>query len=60
MPERSNEVIKQLNRLANDRTLAASARNKVREAARYIEYLSREMKQGLTGDDTDLTNLTLY
>ncbi|MEM7563950.1 MAG: hypothetical protein AAF353_13005 [Pseudomonadota bacterium] len=60
MAERSNEVIKQLNRLANDRTLAASARNKVREAARYIEFLSNEIQQSMNCDDTDLTNMTIY
>lgn len=39
MIERSNEVIKQLNRLANDRSLAPQTRNKLREAVQHIKDL---------------------
>ena len=39
MIERSDEIIKQLNRLANDRTLNLQTRNKVREASRHIQEL---------------------
>lgn len=39
MLERTNEIIKQLNRLANDRSLAPQTRNKMREAAQHIRDL---------------------
>ncbi len=39
MIERSNEIIKQLNRLANDRTLPMQARTKIGRAVRHIREL---------------------
>ncbi len=42
MNDRSFEIIKQLNRLANNRTLPTQARNKMLEAARHIKDLHRE------------------
>ena len=42
MNDRSNEIIKQLNRLANNRTLPTQARNKMLEAARHIKDLQHE------------------
>ncbi len=39
MNDRSNEIIKQLNRLANDRNLALNVRNKVRDALHHIQDL---------------------
>jgi len=36
---RSDEIIRQLNRLANDRTLNMHARNKIREATHHIQEL---------------------
>lgn len=45
MIDRSNEIIKQLNRLANDRSLAPQTRNKVREAARHIRDLQVKLAE---------------
>ena len=45
MTERSNEIIRQLNRLANDRSLPPNARNKVRDAVQYIKDLHNQVKQ---------------
>jgi hypothetical protein len=39
MIDRSNEIIKQLNRLANDRSLPPKARNKMLETAQHIKDL---------------------
>ncbi len=39
MNDRSNEIIKHLNRLANNRDLPLQARNKMLEAARHIKDL---------------------
>ncbi len=39
MIDRSNEIVKQLNRLANDRNLPPQTRNKMLEAARHIQDL---------------------
>lgn len=41
---RSNEIIKNLNRLANDRTLPPNTRNKVRDAARHMKELHDEVE----------------
>ena len=45
MMEDSTEIIKQLNRLANDRTLAPQVRNQVREAMLHIKDLRFRMKE---------------
>ncbi len=39
MIERSNEIVKRLNRLANDRNLTPHARNQIRDAAQHIKDL---------------------
>jgi hypothetical protein len=36
MNNRSNEIIKQLNRFANDRSLPTQARNRINDAVRHI------------------------
>ena len=46
---RSDEIIKQLNRLVNDRGLAPNVRNKIREAMRHI----REMELKLMDSTRD-------
>ncbi len=43
MTERSYEIIKQLNRLVNDRSLAPHARNKLQDAVRHIKDLQTEV-----------------
>jgi len=45
MIERSNEIIKHLNRLANDRSLTPQARSKMREAAQHIKELHTGVKR---------------
>jgi hypothetical protein len=45
MNDRSNEIIKQLNRLANDRNLALNVRNKVRDALHHIQDLNLKLKE---------------
>jgi len=45
MMEKSNEIIKQLNRLANDRRLAPNARDRVREAIQHIKDLGFMLKE---------------
>lgn len=42
MNDRSFEIIKHLNRLANDRNLPIAARNKVRDAAQHIRLMQAE------------------
>ncbi|MCP4432909.1 MAG: hypothetical protein GY806_18205 [Gammaproteobacteria bacterium] len=44
MIDRSYEIIKHLNRLANDRNLSPGARNKVRDAAQHIKFLQNEIQ----------------
>ena len=39
MIDKSNEIIKQLNRLANDRSLTPKVRGNIREAAQHIKDL---------------------
>ena len=48
MNDRGNEIIKHLNRLANDRSLPQQARNKARDAVQYIKELQHEV--GCYGD----------
>ncbi len=45
MIDRSNEIIKHLNRLANDRSLSPQARGRVREAAQHIKELHAGVKR---------------
>ncbi|MDH3469595.1 MAG: hypothetical protein OES26_27545 [Gammaproteobacteria bacterium] len=47
MKDRSNEVIKQLNRLANDRSLPTQARNKINDAVRHIRELQLRLTEPL-------------
>ena len=47
MYNRSSEIIKQLNRLANDRSLPMQARNKINDAARHIRELQQRLKEAL-------------
>jgi uncharacterized protein (UPF0147 family) len=41
---RSNEIIKQLNRLANDRNLPMQARNKINTALQHIKELQLKLE----------------
>ncbi len=43
--DKSNEIIKQLNRLVNDRRLDPQARNQVREAMQHIKDLGFRLKE---------------
>ena len=45
MNNRSNEVIKQLNRLANDRNLPPLVRNKILDAIRHIKELQLKLME---------------
>ena len=45
MNDRSNEIIKQLNRLTNDRSLSIKARNKILEALRHIQDLDFKLEE---------------
>jgi hypothetical protein len=45
MNDRGYEIIKQLNRLANDRSLSPRVRNKVRDAAQYIRDMQNELER---------------
>ena len=45
MNSRSNEIIKQLNRLANDRGLSPHTRNKIRDAIRHIRELQLKLME---------------
>lgn len=45
MNSRTNEIIKQLNRLANDRSLSLQVRNRVREAAQHIRELQLKLAE---------------
>ncbi len=44
MNDRGNEIIKQLNRLANDRSLPKHVRSKARDAVQYIKELQSEVE----------------
>ena len=50
MIERSYEIIKHLNRLANDRTLPLAVRNKVRDAAQHIKLLQAEAQNRIENE----------
>jgi hypothetical protein len=43
MDDRGNEIMKQLNRLANDRSLSPQVRNKVRDASQYIKNMHKKL-----------------
>ncbi len=58
MTSRSSEVIKQLNRLANDRNIPQLARNNIRDAVRHIRELQLKLVEGLgaaTDDESQTT-----
>ena len=45
MNDRSSEIIMQLNRLSNERSLTQNVRNKIREAQHHIQDLSIKLKE---------------
>jgi len=45
MSSRSDEVMKQLNRLVNDRNITPQARNHIREAVDYIRELKCQVSE---------------
>ena len=45
MSNRSSEIIKQLNRLANDRSLPTPTRNRIRDAVRHISEMAGELSK---------------
>ena len=47
MNSRSNEMIKHLNRLANDRSLPMHARNKISDAVRHIRDLQLKLSEAV-------------
>ena len=55
MNDRSDEVIRQLNRLANDRSLVPYARNKLRDAINHVRELQFKLS-ALVGDAELATN----
>jgi len=55
---RSNEIIKQLNRLANDPSLPPRTRNQIRDAAQHIRELQLKQVEGpgaATDDESQTT-----
>ncbi len=44
MENRSHEIVKQLNRLANDRSLPMQARNKISQALQHIKELQLKLE----------------
>ncbi len=58
MNNRSDDVIKQLNRLASDRTIHLSGRNKIRAAIQHLRNLELQLEEVsgcLNEDDQDIT-----
>jgi hypothetical protein len=45
MEGRTNEIIKHLNRLVNDRNLNLQARNRIREAILHIKHLQQLLSE---------------
>jgi len=45
MSNKSNEIIKQLNRFANDRNLALYTRNKIRDAINHVRELQLKLSE---------------
>lgn len=45
MNSKSNEIIKQLNRLMNDRSLPVQARNRISEAVRHIREFQLKLAE---------------
>jgi uncharacterized protein (UPF0147 family) len=43
MNERTNEVVKKLQRLSNDRVIPRNARNQIQEAINYLKSLDEQM-----------------
>lgn len=44
MENRSQEIVKQLNRLANDRSLPMQARNKINQALQHVKELQLRLE----------------
>ena len=58
MSERSNEIIKQLNRLTNDHSLAPRVRAQILDAVRYIKDIQANQKnRGELYIDTNETHI---
>lgn len=55
MKNRSEEIVKQLNRLANDRGLAPIVRNRIRDAVQHIKDLHQQMSDLILEIDADRT-----
>ncbi|MEM7564708.1 MAG: hypothetical protein AAF353_16910 [Pseudomonadota bacterium] len=55
MKDRSDEIVKQLNRLANDRSLAPIARNKIRDAVQHIKDMHQQMTDLILDIEMDNT-----
>ena len=53
MKSRTDEVIKQLNRLVNDRSLATPTRNKIRDAVQHINKLQDEQTAWTLESETE-------
>jgi uncharacterized protein (UPF0147 family) len=51
MNRRSREIIKQLNRLVNDRSLPLHARNKINVALRHIRELQIRLTEATAMDE---------
>lgn len=54
MNSRSNEIIKQLNRLANDRSLPSQVRNRVRDAAQHIRELQLKLAEMMSAEAAEI------
>lgn len=56
MNNRSSEIIKQLNRLANDRSLPMQARNRINDAARHIREWQDRLKEAIHSSEEYLVD----
>jgi uncharacterized protein (UPF0147 family) len=56
MNNRSSEIIKQLNRLANDRSLPMQARKRINDAARHIRELQNRLKEAIHSSEEYLVD----
>ncbi len=59
MNDRTNEIIKKLNRISNDRVIPRQARNQIQEAANYIKTLNEQVQelgnlQSASDDDNEV------
>ncbi len=55
MKNRSEEIVKQLNRLANDRSLAPPVRNKIRDTIQHIRDLNVSTIDLETGNEPKIS-----